>query len=431
MNPPITPALASALTGTDEPVLLLVAAQADDASARAAIRLAGARAETGLATILADGGLTEPTLHGMLAADNLEGLADLFLFGASLAHVSAALPDRSFRFIPSGPYVPDPAAVLDNPRWDRIRAELRTSGAMMLVYVPAGTPGLGALSRRLGSAILISTEQGASRASARLDRHCNMVGRVEPDELPPLEPIPVAATEEVALSEPPVARAKPRARPRPLSLALLALVVLILALGGWFLYRTLAEGSPGTTRATPADTAAAPVARGAPVETPIPVSVAVEAHQDLITARERVAALSRAEPRIGFFLAPVPVSGVIFYRLLAGPVADAETGTALLQRLVDAGHKTAFDSWAVRPTQYAFRLGEFDSKDEADGYVLELAEDEVPAYVVTIRYDPGAPRYRVYGGAFETTAEAEVMRQMLEDAGLEAELVPRTGEPIA
>jgi hypothetical protein len=51
--------------------------------------------------------------------------------------------------------------------------------------------------------------------------------------------------------------------------------------------------------------------------------------------------------------------------------------------------------------------------------------------VVTVRYDPGQPRYRVYGGAFETAVEAEVMKEILENADLEAQLVTRTGEPVA
>jgi hypothetical protein len=159
--------------------------------------------------------------------------------------------------------------------------------------------------------------------------------------------------------------------------------------------------------------------------------VAVEAHQDLTEALDRVAALRRAEPRIDFYLSPVAVSGGIYYRLLAGPVADAEAGTALLQRLVDAGHKTAFDSWAVRPTGYAFLLGEYDSVALAERRVGELGGVQIPAYVVRVRYQPGPHRYRVYGGAFETSAEAEVMKQMLEEADVAAELVPRTGEPIA
>jgi cell division septation protein DedD len=206
-----------------------------------------------------------------------------------------------------------------------------------------------------------------------------------------------------------------------------------LGVGGWFLYQEYWAPRPdaAVAGADPAPQPTSPPQRGQAMEVPIPISVAVEAHQDLTSARQRIADLRRAEPNIEFYLAPVAVSGGLYYRLLAGPVADREAGTALLQRLVDAGHKTAFDTWAVRPTEFAFLLGEYDTRPEAAERVEELAEAEIPAYVVPVRYDPGQPRYRVYGGAFETAVEAEVMREMLENADLEASLVPRTGEPIA
>ena len=60
-----------------------------------------------------------------------------------------------------------------------------------------------------------------------------------------------------------------------------------------------------------------------------------------------------------------------------------------------------------------------------------MAQQDIPAYIVTIRYEPGEPRYRVYGGAFENEAAAAVMEDMLAEAGIDAPLVRRVGEPIA
>jgi hypothetical protein len=37
----------------------------------------------------------------------------------------------------------------------------------------------------------------------------------------------------------------------------------------------------------------------------------------------------------------------------------------------------------------------------------------------------------VYGGAYENPAEAEAMAEMLDSAGVQHQLVPRTGEPAA
>ena len=170
--------------------------------------------------------------------------------------------------------------------------------------------------------------------------------------------------------------------------------------------------------------------RGEPIETPLPISISVEAHQDLESAQQRTAALREAEPSIGFYLAPLSVNGSLFYRLLAGPVESREAGEALMQRLVDADHKTAYDTWAIRPSAMAFHLGEYDTRAEAEARVDSLDVLDIPAYIVAIRHDPGAPRYRVYGGGYENRAEAAVMEQMLEQAGIETRLVERTGEPM-
>jgi hypothetical protein len=125
------------------------------------------------------------------------------------------------------------------------------------------------------------------------------------------------------------------------------------------------------------------------------------------------------------------VSGGVYYRLLAGPVADAETGQLCCSSWWTPGTRPPSTAGPSAPPSTRSVSGEYDTQAQARVRVDELAAAQIPAYVVRIRYDPGAPRYRVYGGAFETTAEAEVMRQMLEEAEVEAELVPETGEPIA
>jgi hypothetical protein len=178
MNPGIPPALASALSDPDEPILLLVAADAGLPAANVAVHLAEARAEGGLPTLLADGDVRQPRMHEYLGVENLEGLADLFLFGASLSRVSTRPPDRSFDFIPTGPYVPDPAGVLDSPRWPRLAADLRGSDCLLMLYVPAGTPGLGALSRRARRAVLIGDAAGPRRGGG--DAHPRFRGRGGP-----------------------------------------------------------------------------------------------------------------------------------------------------------------------------------------------------------------------------------------------------------
>lgn len=433
-------ALEPALLDSDSPILLLVAADSGDPAIRTVIGLAEARGRLGHRTILADASTREPRLHEALDADNLEGLADVFLFGASLDRVRSQAAGRAFDFIPVGAYVPDPQAVLESPQWERVAGSLRTDDEKLLLFVPADSPGLGILSRRIGEAVVVGDARSADKTAMRLDPSCRVLAVVEP-AVSKAAAAALAASDETAgagaeggmhsepeLTEPVVFRSDRKSR-RTVSPILLVLLFAALLAAGWFAYQEYFPVASPEPAAEPAPERPAPV-RGEAVETPIPISVAVEAHQDLESARERVAVLQQAEPGIRFYLAPVSVRGVLYYRLLAGPVTDREAGERLMQRLVEGQHKTAADPWAVRPTEQAYHLGDFDSRDEAVARVDSLAELQVPAYIVPIRYEPGPPRYRVYGGAYESAAEAGVMGEMLRDAGVEARLVARTGEPI-
>lgn len=438
----LPPALEPVLTDAASPILLLVAAEADDAAAHVAIALAEARASRGLATVLSDADLDAPRLHRLLDVPNLEGLVDVFLFGASLARVSVQPEKRRFTFAPAGAYAPDPAEVLQSPRWDRIAEEVTGDDALLLVFVPAAAPGARELSRRIGRAVVLGDERGVERALARLDPGCRVLAAVHPA-------VPTnARVEPVAVEDPvweggakdfhtsdldvPVVIRTPR-RPRSRGPILLGIALLLaLTAAAWFGYQALMarQALVAVPAAAPAEPMT-PAERGALLETPIPYSVAVEAHQDMASAAVRARLLSRAEPEISFHLAPVSVRGVLYFRLLAGPFPDRETGMAVMGRLVDAGHKTGMDDWAVRPTTHAYFLGDYDTEAEARARTEALADQGVPAYVVPLRYESGARGYRVYGGAYENEAEADVMREMLENAGEPVRLIPRVGEPVA
>lgn len=439
----LPPALAHAILETDSPILLLIAPDTGDPAVRAAIGLAEARARTGEPTILADASAREPRLHKVLEVDNLEGLADVFLFGASLDRVRVRPEEQAFDFIPIGAYVPEPSAILDSGRWDGIATAIRSEGARLLVFVPSGSPGLGILSERVGNAVLIGDGGSAEKMARELDPSCKVLAVVESASA--VGGDSATAVDEAELTEPVIFRSDRKSR-RAVSPVLLLLLIAALLAAAWFAYQEYFPVATPDPAAEPARQTQVERARGAAVETPIPISVAVEAHQDLESATERIEALRRAEPDIGFYLAPVSVRDVLYYRLLAGPVSDRAAGERLMERLVEGQYKTAMDTWAVRPTEQAFHLGEFDTEQAARARVRALAEltvegvDEdgnpverpapIPAYVVPIRHDSGPDRYRVYGGAYESEAEAQVMAEMLTEAGLEARLVARTGEPI-
>lgn len=442
-------ALEPVLAAPDWPILLIVAAEADDEAGRAAIALADARGRLGLRTVLADADLDAPRLHRLLDVDNLEGVADVFLFGASLGRVTVRPEGHAFDFAPAGAYAPDPAEVLGSPRWERITEELKPADTLMLVFVPAAAPGAAELSRRVGGAVVLGDDRAAEGAAARLDPECSVLAVLAPAAGPaaaepeaelagatPVEEAPAAprpvppALRDPDLTEPVVFRSEPVSRRT--SPVLLVALLIALAAAAWFAYDELLAGrAPRSAPAAPAAVAAPERGPGSPVERAIPVSVAVEAHQDLESATARLRQLERSQPRLTFYIAPVSVRGDVYYRVLAGPAADREGGEALLRRLVDAGIKTSMDSWAVLSTTHAFVLGEYAAAPEARARVRSLGEAGIPAYLVPVDLDNGGRRFRVYGGAFQNEAEAEVMREMLENAGEEARLVARTGEPSA
>ncbi len=436
----LPPPLGPALTDPDTHLLLLVAPDSGDAVLRTVIGLADARAAAGHNTVLVDAGFDDPRLHQLLDVPNLEGLADVFEFGASPGRVMTRPDTRRFDFIPAGAYVPEPESIFRSPRWDRLSDELDADATLLMVFATADSPGLDAVSARAGSAILVGDPRGVDRAAAALDPSCDVVAVVEPASS--LAPDRLAAEageagaldatifDDPALMEPVVFRSdKRRRRLAPL---LWVLLVVAVGAGGWFAYQEyLATPTPPpAVQPTPDAAAEAPEPEPQPVETPIGFSVAVEAHQDLGAARERLDRLQRSDRNVTFYMAPVSIGGSVWYRVLAGPVTDRETGLALMRKLVDANLKTAFDDWAVRPTTYAFLLGELDTREEAQARVTALAQQDIPAYVVPIRYEPEGVRYRVYGGAFENQTAAAVMQEMLINAGIDARLVERVGEPV-
>lgn len=492
----LPPALDRMVADPDTPVLLLVASDSYEAAPALAIGLAEARAGRGLDTFLVDADLDAPRLHSRLGTDNLEGLVDIFLFGASLRRVAVSPQGQTFHFIPAGGYAPDPAEILGSPRWARITEELHGRRSLLMVFVPAGASGLPALSKRIGQALLLADDPAAQRIADRLHPGCQILATVQAgpaagtgtgfagagagagvgagagaaaaapgtDEGPehdpavdeaavddgglddaavddagvdgatiddaaviPAEDAPVPPGREPDLSEPPVIRETPGQRSR---LPLLLVLMVVALLAAWFGYQHFFAAGPADPQIPLGEAVLPPVSteRGDPVETPLPFSVAVEAHQDLESAMSRAGRLAEAEPDAAFYLAPVSVNGDLFYRLLAGPAADQESAMALMQRLVDGGHKTAMDAWAVRPTTYAFLVAEFETPEEATARVDSLNEAGVPVYSLPLRYEGGQRAFRVYGGAYENEAEAEVMGELLENAGVEARLVARAGE---
>lgn len=455
---------------------------------RAAIALATARAAQGVQVLLADLGLESPSLHDELGEENLEGIADIFHFGASLRRVARVLPGHGILFLPTGAYVADVGEVLGDPLWEQLLAQLTAEQTCLLAFLPAGTPGAERVARHFDNVVVLG-EEGEVEAALALagddDRGFRLVlhppaesdAAADTMDLPGPEPAPeladpaevgaadpVAAAdeefsgdsgegsggdagedEEVPLEEPPPVP-RPRKRRRAVSPVLWLLLLAAVAFGGWAILeergllpdwaRLPGRSGQEVEAATPepveetADKSSVPAEPAEPIETPLPYSVAVEAHQDYATAEERVMTLRRREPGITFYLSPTENQGVIYHRVLAGPVTDTASARRLLERLVAARHVSDLDLWNIRPTVWAFHLGDFDSRGEAEARMEELRALQIPSYIVEVEYTAGPSRYRVYVGAFEGPAPAEILAPRLAEAGLDRQLVRRFGKPI-
>ena len=103
---------------------------------RAAVALAREWAGRGRKVMLIDGDVETPSLHEVLRVPNLEGLSDAVLYGASLERVETTPPGESFRFVPSGTVVADPAAFRGSHRWETFLDQLRRRGEVGLLFLP-------------------------------------------------------------------------------------------------------------------------------------------------------------------------------------------------------------------------------------------------------------------------------------------------------
>jgi hypothetical protein len=244
--------------------------------------------------------------------------------------------------------------------------------------------------------------------------------------VPPLRLPP--ARRPAPLTEPTFAAMQPRLRVksrRGLYIVLSLLILATLAFATWLAYQQRSRFGSVEQELLPATLVPPPVFRNNVV--PLPYSVAVEAHQELPLAVERVQSLRAEEQDIGFYIAPIQVDSVLYYRIMAGPVADSAEASALLRRLLEKGHKTGATQWDVRQSPLAFILGDYDTRSAAEAREREAARLSIPAYVVPVPGPDGGTRQRVYAGAYAGFAEAGIMRQLLRSAGLPDSLVQRVG----
>lgn len=502
------------------PVLLLAVgplAQRGGWAADACINLAEAFASRGQRVVVADLSLDGPELHDRLGTDNTEGLTDVFLFGASLEHVTRMLPAHSFELIPAAPFTPDTEEILTHRRWSVVFEEMAAGKARLLLYLPTTVAGTGALSDRVGHTIVLADRWEASAVIAELSVDADVMAYLSPPETPvddvaipaaeadePTEPehaapaprmadgdfdkirLPKSSAREALIADlrarqraalqapapamaplpvevdiprerapapvrgaafPPAkasinepgfastVREKPRRR--VLLPALVVVLLVSIAATFWHVWRggsiagfdrirerPSAQAPRRPTAQTPAP---APAEPPMPAGRPLPYSVAIAGYQLMDQAQERVDQLRREQPSMQFFTAPTVVQGRLYYRVLAGPLPDSATAAAVRDTLMARRIKTMALASDLLVAPYAFLIGTFPRRSEAQAKAAEAAGRQIPTYVVPIADASGTTLYRVYAGAFSGQGDAEFLRDLLKSASLPDSLVERTG----
>jgi hypothetical protein len=476
-------------------VLLLDAARDPSWAADAAVELASTWAAQGTRIVLADLHLESPTLHSGLDLPNMEGVVDVFLYGASLARIARPVRDGAFYLITAGTYTSDVGEIYRHPRWRKLVTGFRDTEAALLLFAPADSSDLPALGEWSSEAIVLGAPVGPALAERMRAIGVQVVATIgggdsgtvpatprpapggpaaeaPPSRISPEAPIGAGDSPAVQVTasaapqaakpnvEPPIAAVKPAAttlghrpvdhglelppppvRRRPersgLSLVLWLLLAVIVVGTIAYLVATRRPDLLPDDRSETSEQEAAALSAAAPnrLGEMLPYSVQVRAFTSLEAANAELANESERLNSATFFISPEEIQGVRYYRILAGLSPDTLDATRLRDRLIEIGvieQEEAPVSWSLLQfTPLAFDLGEFSNRVEADLRADSLLAQQIPTYPVLVPYSDGSNRWQLYAGAYRDSASAETMRTLLESAGLAARLTPRTGVPEA
>lgn len=189
------------------PVLLLAVgplAQRGGWAADAAIAIADMIAAGGERVVMADLSLDRPELHERVGTDNTEGLTDVFLFGASLEHVTRMLPANSFELVPAAAFTPDTEEILTHRRWSVVFEEFANTKTRLLLYMPITVDGIGAFSDRVGHTLVLADRWEMEAIRSALSSDADVMAFLAPPQVAEAEPAagPVVAAPKPRPMEP-------------------------------------------------------------------------------------------------------------------------------------------------------------------------------------------------------------------------------------
>ena len=125
-------------SGVDKKIksLLITSSEAGAGKSMTAANLAIVYAQQGLKTLLIDADLRKPTVHYTFRLDNLNGLSNALIEGASFETIAQANEIENLDVIPSGPVPPNPSELLSSNQFKKILAEAYEKYDMIIVDSP-------------------------------------------------------------------------------------------------------------------------------------------------------------------------------------------------------------------------------------------------------------------------------------------------------
>ena len=380
-------------------VLLLSGAVDRRWAADVAIELGEVWAKDGRRIVLADLHLEAPLLHAGLDVSNMEGVVDIFLYGASLSRIARPVRGGAFYLIPAGTYAPDAGEIYRHPRWKKLVAGFRDSDASLVLFVPGDSADLKALGlwstevivigpppaanfldelRGSGMKVLAvleppviapaslspvnpppvaelapavaaaaaAVEVGVPSPAAPVDvssvrsrDRADEVGARPPprERIPPPAPIlPRAEDPELELPPPPVRRTADRRRASAVIWIIFA--VILLGIAGYLIAVLRPDlFSGGSPSVAPLASAASEPPAPTRQGEMIPYSVHVKAFTSLSAAANELVEDQQRLASAPFFISPEEIQGILYYRILAGLSTDSLGATRLRDHLVEAG----------------------------------------------------------------------------------------------
>ena len=398
-------------------LVALVAGTGDDRwAADAAWAVARAALTGGRRVALVDLWMAEPQLsHRAGISPDAPGIVDVFERNAELT--TAAQDVGGVFFIPTGSRSEAPEFVLAHPRWKKLHAGFKAEGALLLVYLSAGS--LASLSV-IPDAVIVLAPGGFDLTSplardvqaAQVDG-AMLLGVVRDRWTPP--PMPVPLEERIPGELPPEPR-RPSAG-RWIAVGAGAVVVLAGATGAWLKWRgrgaaptaapAAAQAAAGEPAASAEPVADEPIGASGPVDT-LAFTVQLAAYANVVNALAHADELTAAgTPAL---VAPVTPAGsrVVWYRVFAGGWTDRAAAAAGRDSLWMRGLARRGEGEVVRAP-----------------LVLALGGSQDATALRRQGFPATAHGQGLVIGAFETAEQAAPAVQQLSRAGIPASLVPR------